>query len=369
MAPVAYAQTQLSPLAESVPVIRSPRELMTATKWSPPTVNSDILEIRSPAMLNHAVVPPELVETLEVQKNSVDSIRVDSSVFNLDLNKQADIVEADADTVEVDTAFADQPESKQLQPLKFAENGSRLQPIKQPKQVNKSKTEIPPIVSPSDVATVGLTETANAPVTAKKIAALSETLETAFPKASLAFLRKPMDIADLTTVVKDDPVSEPSRIKPNTLLQPISTSAPVVEPAKEETIKPASLVNAPVYDFQTPLPTTQISLFVDGPDYLSVNQIGEYEIAVANSSSDTASVSSISLQVPRGVEIVAVEREAQVDDQKQTLIWSIGKIGTAKQQRIRFRVKSASARKVDFSVTVSQDGRESQTVSQTTIIR
>ena len=349
--PAVHAQTQLAPLVESVPVIRSPKKLMTAKNWSQPKiVDADNLIARSPAILNRVIVNPELAKTIEEQQNATDSIRVDATAFNLDSKKQ----------VNTSTSFVNQPEIKRLQPLKIPVNWTRLQPIKQPKQVSKAKSKVPPIVSPSNVATPELTETRSDLAAAKQIAASSEGPETAIPQASLAFLRKPMDIMNPTTLAKDDPVLKPTQVTSTALLQPIN--APAVA-------EQASLAIAPTYDFQTPLPSEPVSLFVDGPDYLSLNQIGEYEIAIANSSSDVASVSRILLQVPNGVEIVAVQREAEINNQERTLSWSIDQLGSGEQQRIRFRVKSATARKADFPVTVSQDGRESQTVSQTTIIR
>ena len=175
------------------------------------------------------------------------------------------------------------------------------------------------------------------------------------------------DIVAPTKIAR--PILRPIRTPQNALLQPINAPAPVIESTKEKVTEQVSLANTPNHDFQTPLPTGPISLFVNGPDYLSVNQIGDYEIAVANSSFSSTSVSSISLQVPSGVEIIAVQRDAKIDDQKRTLTWSIDQIESGKQQRIRFRAKSASARKAGFPVTISQDGRESQTVSQMTIIR
>ena len=369
MVPASQAQTQLSPLTESGPAIRSPSELMTGTTWNQPsTVDTDDLAVRSPAALNRVIVNPKLAKAREAQKNGADSIQVDSTVFDLDSKKITDNFQAKASSVDQPKSQPLQPLFEPLRPLKFPVNW-KLPPIKQPNEVSVAKPKLPRIVSPAEVATAGLTETSGNPINAKQIAATSENPETIVPKASLAFLRKPIDITDPTTLAKSAPVSQPIQSTPKVLLQPISTSAAVVESAKEEIVKPTRLTNAPTYDFQTPLPTGPISLFVDGPDYLSVKQVGEYEIAIANSSSDTTSVSNISLQVPRGVEIIAVQREAEINDQDRTLNWSIDKIRSGKQQRIRFRVKSASACKVDFSVTVSQDGRESQTVSQTTIIR
>ena len=382
MVSTAYAQTQLTPLVESAPVIRSPRELMPALNWkTPSTTDADNLTIRSPAMLNRVIVNPELAKTaLEVPRKHTDSIRVDSSVFDLNPTNETD-------TSLTKTSVPNQPEFKRLQPLKFPVRWNRLQPIEQPQQESVAKSETPRVVASRNVTTVELTEAEGEYIAAKQIAASSEGPETAIPQASLAYLRKPMDIVDPTKFARPvlepirkpmdivaptkiaRPILRPIRTPQNALLQPINAPAPVIESTKEKVTEQVSLANTPNHDFQTPLPTGPISLFVNGPDYLSVNQIGDYEIAVANSSFSSTSVSSISLQVPNGVEIIAVQREAKIDDQKRTLTWSIDQIESGKQQRIRFRAKSASARKAGFPVTVSQDGRESQTVSQMTIIR
>ena len=382
MVSTAYAQTQLTPLVESAPVIRSPRELMPALNWkTPSTTDADNLTIRSPAMLNRVIVNPELAKTaLEVPRKHTDSIRVDSSVFDLNPTNETD-------TSLTKSSVPNQPEFKRLQPLKFPVRWNRLQPIEQPQQESVAKSETPKVVASRNVTTVELTEAEGEYIAAKQIAASSEGPETAIPQASLAYLRKPMDIVDPTKFARPvlepirkpmdivaptkiaRPILRPIRTPQNALLQPINAPAPVIESTKEKVTEQVSLANTPNHDFQTPLPTGPISLFVNGPDYLSVNQIGDYEIAVANSSFSSTSVSSISLQVPNGVEIIAVQREAKIDDQKRTLTWSIDQIESGKQQRIRFRAKSASARKAGFPVTVSQDGRESQTVSQMTIIR
>ena len=134
MVPATYAQTQLLPLAESVPKIRSPRELMPATTWNRPSIaEADKLVVRSPDTLNHVIVNPDLtktLETLEVQENVIpvqspsrsnsDAIRVDSTVFDLDSKKPADTVQSDV--VQDDITPPNQLEFKQLQPLKFPVN-------------------------------------------------------------------------------------------------------------------------------------------------------------------------------------------------------------------------------------------------------
>jgi len=184
-----HAQSQ----TESVPATSSPRELMASAPWSP-------------------------TSTPETQQNNADSIRVDSSVFNLDSKKPAD-------TVQLATSLADRPESQLLQPLKYAVNLTRLQPIK---QANKFSQKLPPIVSPSDVATAGLTETTHRPIMAKQTAAVSETPKTVVPKAGLAFLRKPMDIVEPMTFAMDGQMHcfNPSALQPRPLHQLSSKNSP-----------------------------------------------------------------------------------------------------------------------------------------------
>ena len=351
MVSTAYAQTQLTPLVESAPVIRSPRELMPALNWkTPSTTDADNLTIRSPAMLNRVIVNPELAKTaLEVPRKHTDSIRVDSSVFDLNPTNETD-------TSLTKSSVPNQPEFKRLQPLKFPVRWNRLQPIEQPQQESVAKSETPRVVASRNVTTVELTEAEGEYIAAKQIAASSEGPETAIPQASLAYLRKPMDIVDPTKFARPvlepirkpmdivaptkiaRPILRPIRTPQNALLQPINAPAPVIESTKEKVTEQVSLANTPNHDFQTPLPTGPISLFVNGPDYLSVNQIGDYEIAVANSSFSSTSVSSISLQVPSGVEIIAVQRDAKIDDQKRCLLYT----SPSPRDRTRSRMPSSA---------------------------
>ena len=64
-----------------------------------------------------------------------------------------------------------------------------------------------------------------------------------------------------------------------------------------------------------------------------------------------------------------IEQEAQVNHFDRTLTWRIPHLASSEQKRIRFRLKVHSEGEVDFPVTVSQDGRESQTISQATQVR
>ena len=78
---------------------------------------------------------------------------------------------------------------------------------------------------------------------------------------------------------------------------------------------------------------------------------------------------AIQLQIPEAAEILVIEREAKVNDFERTLTWSISKLASGEQARIRFRSRVHAAGQVNFPVTISQDGREPQTISQTTVVK
>ena len=67
--------------------------------------------------------------------------------------------------------------------------------------------------------------------------------------------------------------------------------------------------------------------------------------------------------------MLVIGREGQIDDLERTLTWSIAELPAGQQQRIRFRAKVVTAGEVDFTVSISQDEREPQTISQTTVVK
>lgn len=149
---------------------------------------------------------------------------------------------------------------------------------------------------------------------------------------------------------------------------PIDVSATDTAPVSRQLIVDEQ-IEQPKFDLESGLPPAPVSVFIEGPDYLKVNQSGDYEIAVVNSSSEMTYVSSICLRIPKTAEIQVIGQEARIDDLERTLTWSIAKLASGQQQKIHFRVKVLAAGEVDFPVTVSQDGRDPQTISQTTYVQ
>ena len=157
--------------------------------------------------------------------------------------------------------------------------------------------------------------------------------------------------------------------KPSTLVEAAATKAAVDETEASQQEISIQTVKAPKFDIESEFAPVPVSLFVEGPDYLKVNQSGDYEIAVVNSSSESTSVSEISLGIPATAEMLVIGREGQINQAERTLTWSIDELASGQQQRIRFRLRVVAAGNVDFPVTVSQNGHKPQTISQATSVK
>ena len=156
----------------------------------------------------------------------------------------------------------------------------------------------------------------------------------------------------------------------------IEVSHKPLMPIEPMQVKPAQIALKPmpptkpqVTRSETGSASAAVSVFVDGPELLGVNQTGDYRISIVNSSFEAAPISSIQLQLPASAEVIMIEREAQINDGDRTLTWSNTELASGQQERIRFRLKVRTAGKFDFPVTVMQDGRESQTISRTTWVK
>lgn len=120
---------------------------------------------------------------------------------------------------------------------------------------------------------------------------------------------------------------------------------------------------------KTPRPAPPFSVFIDGPDALKVNQVADYEIAVANSYSKTTPASSICLEIPIRAEILLAEQKAEVNVFERTLTWKIPALAPGGQKQIRLRLKFVGPCDANFPITVVQNGLESKTISETTFVR
>ena len=156
---------------------------------------------------------------------------------------------------------------------------------------------------------------------------------------------------------------------PVTTTEQVSSLLEVAKPNLDLISIDPKVAEPPAFDLETLRPAAPVAVFIDGPDTLRVGHVGDYEIAIANSSSRTTSVSSIRLQIPASAEILVVEREAKINDLDRTLTWSASELDSGKQERIRFRLKFVRASEEDFLITVGQHGLEPQTISHETIVK
>ena len=125
----------------------------------------------------------------------------------------------------------------------------------------------------------------------------------------------------------------------------------------------------PKMNLETRYASSAVTVFLEGPDSLQVDQTGDYYIAIINSASKSTSIPSIRLQIPEFAEILMIEREAQIDELERTITWNAAELASGQQERIRFRLKLLEAGEADFPVTIVQDGHDAQTISKTTSVK
>ena len=290
-----------------------------------------------------------------------------------------------------------------LEPL---ERDLSLQNISTDQQVEKSSGSIavgntlPPIVSVARAPMALMKETNWLPTRDTRQSVGQDSLSHPLPPI-VSVARKPMEVMAKTnwlpTRKAEDQAStaaaKEQQLKSNALVKQLikksfsaemiaaSEDVPVVSTAQVSSLLEAAeptldLVSAdtkvaepPAFDLETLQPASPVAVFIDGPDTLRVGHVGDYEIAIVNSSSRTTSVSSIRLPIPASAEILVVEREAEIDDVDRTMTWSVSELDSGKQERIRFRLKFVRACKAEFSITVDQHGLDSQTWSQETVVK
>ena len=94
----------------------------------------------------------------------------------------------------------------------------------------------------------------------------------------------------------------------------------------------------------TPAPTQKdISNVVSemyGPSDLSLNANADFVIYVANRNSKSARGINVTLDVPTGLDVVLLDRAADVDAEAGSLSWSFDELAPGEEHFIRYRVKS-----------------------------
>ena len=89
------------------------------------------------------------------------------------------------------------------------------------------------------------------------------------------------------------------------------------------------------------LPTKQvIAAQILGPASINIGQTEDYMVAIVNPMDSPNRNLRIELDVPKGLEIVLLDRPAEFNKRKRTLTWDINEIQPGEEVRLQYRVKS-----------------------------
>lgn len=79
---------------------------------------------------------------------------------------------------------------------------------------------------------------------------------------------------------------------------------------------------------------------ISGPALMGLGDIGDFTIQVNNPSTDTIENVTVKLDIPSGLEVVLLDREAEFDGETSTLSWQIDELTPMNEMIIRYRVKT-----------------------------
>ena len=97
--------------------------------------------------------------------------------------------------------------------------------------------------------------------------------------------------------------------------------------------------------------TTELS----GPDKLAQGQSGDYVVYVHNATAETASEVTVKLQLPKGFDVLVLDRHAWIDSNQGTLIWELPTVEPGGEHFIRYRVQAIGNGEQTQLVSVSID--------------
>lgn len=124
--------------------------------------------------------------------------------------------------------------------------------------------------------------------------------------------------------------------------QRTSHSLPVETPPQgnlqELTFEPASQQPQFAYSFLPSKPI--IAAQIVGPASVDVGQTADYMVAIVNPMNSINRNLAIELDVPRGLEVVLLDRAADFNGRTRTLYWTVNEIQPGEEVKLNYRVKS-----------------------------
>ena len=106
--------------------------------------------------------------------------------------------------------------------------------------------------------------------------------------------------------------------------------------ANETNATHAKLVSATKVAAQATV-DSKLTATVDGPVVLDANQLADFSITVTNPNTSQADGIIVQLQVPAGLKVTVLDRDAWFDEENQTISWEIPQLASGQQETIQYK--------------------------------
>ena len=97
---------------------------------------------------------------------------------------------------------------------------------------------------------------------------------------------------------------------------------------------------------------SKLSATVDGPVVLDANQLADFSITVTNPNTSEAAKIIVQLQVPAGLKVTVLDRDAWFDEEHQTISWEIPQLASGQQETIQYKAVGQAIGQQNQKVTV-----------------
>lgn len=108
---------------------------------------------------------------------------------------------------------------------------------------------------------------------------------------------------------------------------------------------------------------------LEGPTSMKLGATGNFAVYITNQNAVAISGVNVELAVPLEIDVVLIDREAKIDQDKGTLTWSLGNIEPGGKKRIRYRIKTLGKGNLQQRVSVHTNNGSAQVHEHLTFVK
>jgi len=116
------------------------------------------------------------------------------------------------------------------------------------------------------------------------------------------------------------------------------------------------------------LESVSLTTDLSGPQEMELGDTGDFAVTVTNPTEETASEVHVKLDVPDGMDVVVLDRQAWIDQDDRTVTWRLATIASGDNVTIRYRVQSTMQGEIHQKISVTNEGLISDEKSIDTMV-